>query len=144
MQQAGHVVIFYYRGRYTQTLSSVFPPRRLNVKVVTKNVQNNLSKNEVNLPNHVHLMWQVDYTFLGGILTQAVFGVVHQPRRQNHENLLVTIPQSSTEEFNGQHCCSQSAVEDRKLLRNTTEITEFNPITSSLQRFPRRVSAQVK
>ena len=74
---------FCYRDRYTQTLSSVFPPRRLNVKVVTKNVQNNLSKNEVNLPNHVHLMWQVDYTFLGGILTQAVFGVVHQPRRQN-------------------------------------------------------------
>ena len=26
------------------------------------------------LPNHVHLMWQVDYTFSGGILTQAMFG----------------------------------------------------------------------
>jgi len=30
------------------------------------------------------------------------------------------------------------------LMRNTAEITEFNPITSSLQRFPRRVSAQIK
>jgi len=37
-------------------------------------VENILSKNEVNLPNHKHLMWQVDYTFSGCILTQAVFG----------------------------------------------------------------------
>jgi len=86
-------------------------------------------------------MWRVDYKFSGGIVTQAVFGVVHQPRRQNHENLLVTIPQSSTEEFNGRHCCSLSAVEDRTLLRNTTDVIGFNIITSSLQRFPRRVSA---
>ncbi len=28
----------------------------------------------MNLPNHTHLMWQVDYTFSGGILTHAVFG----------------------------------------------------------------------
>lgn len=62
---------------------------------------------------------------------------------QNNENLLVTIPQSSTEKFNGRHCCSLSAVEDLSLVRYTTEITEFNPITSSLQRFPRRLSAKV-
>jgi len=39
-------------------------------KVVTKKVENNQRKNEVNLPNNVHPMWQVDYTFSGGILTQ--------------------------------------------------------------------------
>ena len=43
--------------------------------MITKKVENNLRKNEVNLPNHVHPMWQVDYTFSGGIQTQAVFGV---------------------------------------------------------------------
>jgi len=41
-------------------------------------VENNLRKNEVNSPNHVHLMWQVDYTFSGGILTQAMFGGGHR------------------------------------------------------------------
>ena len=38
---------------------------------------------------------------------------------QNNENLLFTIPQSSTEEFNGRHCCSLFAVKDRTLLGNT-------------------------
>jgi len=65
---------FCYRGRYTQTPGSVSPPSCSNIKVVTKKVENNLRKNEVNLPNHIHLMWQVDYTFSGGIITQAVFG----------------------------------------------------------------------
>jgi len=50
------------------------PPSCSNGKVVTKKVENNLRKNEVNLLNHIHLIWQVDYKFSGGILTQAVFG----------------------------------------------------------------------
>ena len=54
------------------TPRSVGTPTCSNVKAVTKKVENNLSKNELNLPNHIHLMWQVDYTFSGGILTQAV------------------------------------------------------------------------
>ena len=65
---------FCYRGRYTQTPRSVSPPTCSNVKAVTKKVKNNLSKNEVNLPDYIHVMWQVDDTFSGGILTQAVFG----------------------------------------------------------------------
>jgi len=52
----------------------VFPPTGPNGKVVTKKVENDLRKNEVNLPNHIHMMRQVDYTFSGGILTQTVFG----------------------------------------------------------------------
>jgi len=52
----------------------VSPPTCSNVKAVTKKVEINLSKNEVYLPNHTHLKWQFDYTFSGGILTQAVFG----------------------------------------------------------------------
>jgi len=63
-----------YRGRYTPPPRLVSAPTCSNVKAVTKNVENNLTKNAVNLPNHIHLMWQVDYTFSGGILTQAVFG----------------------------------------------------------------------
>ena len=31
-------------------------------------------------------MWRVCDIFSGGILTQAVFGVVHRPRRQNRGN----------------------------------------------------------
>jgi hypothetical protein len=49
------------------------PPTCSNIKVATKKVENNLRKNEVNLPNHIHLIWQVDYKFSGGIITQAVF-----------------------------------------------------------------------
>jgi len=41
---------------------------------------------------------------------------------QKDENLLVTIPQSSTEEFNGRNCCSLFAVEDRTLLRNNMRV----------------------
>ena len=64
----------FYRGRFTQTPTSVSPPTCSSVKGVIKKVENNLTKNEVNLPNHINLMWQVDYTFSGGILRQAVFG----------------------------------------------------------------------
>ena len=62
----------------------MFPTACSNDKVVTKKVENNLRKNEVNSPNHVHLMWQVDYKFSGGILTQAVFDGGQRPLRQPH------------------------------------------------------------
>ena len=59
----------------TPILQGRCPHRRARMlRLVTKKVENNLRKNEVNLPNHIHLLWQVDYTFSGGILTQAVFG----------------------------------------------------------------------
>jgi len=55
---------------------------------------------------------------------------------KNDENLLVTIPQSSTEEFNGRHCCSLSALLIRTLLRNTIKGVGFNPITPPSKDFP--------
>jgi len=55
---------------------------------------------------------------------------------QKDENLLVTIPQSSTEEFNGRHCCSLSAVEDRTLLRNTIWVLALLPSPPPSKDFP--------
>ncbi len=59
----------------TSSLQGRCPHRSARMlRPVTKKVENILSKNEANLLNHKHLMWQVDYTFSGCILTQAVFG----------------------------------------------------------------------
>jgi len=54
---------------------------------------------------------------------------------QKDENLLVTIPQSSTEEFNGRNCCSLSAVEDRTLLRNNMRVLALIPSPPSSKDF---------
>jgi len=67
----------------------VSPTSCSNGKVVTKKVQHILRKNEENFSKHIQLMWRVCDIFSGGILAQAVFGVVHRPRRQNrgHESI---------------------------------------------------------
>jgi len=55
---------------------------------------------------------------------------------QKDENLLVTIPQSSTEEFNGRNCCSLFAVEDRTLLRNNMRVLALIPPPPPSKDFP--------
>jgi len=93
---------------YTQAPRSVSPTSCSNGKVVTKNVQHILRKNEENFSKHIQLMWRVCDTFSGGILTQAVFGGGQRPLRQQHAKnyeLSAAIPTSTSAST---ICCKNS------------------------------------